>query len=455
MLPKPDLSKREDDGSDPMAPARAKRRAMRAGGRSVGYDRMVITPHGGKYRCRVRDPYRRKYVSSYQPSRSAAEKWGRDTLRGLTSRKITSDRPTLGAAAKRYLAGLAKEGKSSSTQRLVALACAKAVVEGLDDLMMPEYRRHVTDWLAELKADTEVNPAVHNLMAEWLPDLMEPIPADAPPAKVRRIGALTLSASTRNTYLRCITAVVKTAAAEGEFMNPLPRLKKGDAFKVSKVGKPVFTPPELRALLADARRDHPAWLPVALLTYTGCRIDECLHLRWGDIDFAGNSVAVRLDTGARVKGAKERSFPLQPELRTILEAEGAKRWGELWKERAHGPIIAEDRFRRRKKNGDLDRTFYDAMRSLCTAAKVAIIDRRSPHSFRHTHAALRVATGESPFRIQGDLGHESDTMTRAYSREERSLRGHVAGWPADGTLYLLREPPRPAKPVTSAGQGVA
>jgi len=78
----------------------------------------------------------------------------------------------------------------------MALACAKAVVEGLDDLMMPEYRRQVTEWLTKLKADKEVNPSVHNLMAEWLPDLMKPIPADAPPAKVRRVDALTLSAST-------------------------------------------------------------------------------------------------------------------------------------------------------------------------------------------------------------------------------------------------------------------
>jgi len=210
-------------------------------------------------------------------------------------------------------------------------------------------------------------------------------------------------------------------------MNPLPKVKKGEAFKVAKVGKPVFTPPELRALLADARRDHDAWLPVALLVYTGCRVDEGLHLRWTDVDFTSGNVAIRLDTGRGVKGAKERSFPLQPELRTILEAEGANRWGELWKERAHGPIVAQDRFRRRKKNEDLDRTFYDAMRSLCTAAGVAIIDRRSPHSFRHTHAALRVATGESPFRIQGDVGHESDTHDPGISREERSLRGHVVG----------------------------
>ena len=96
------------------------------------------------------------------------------------------------------------------------------------------------------------------------------------------------------------------------------------------------------------------------------------------------------------------------------------------------------------------------MQALRKTAGLAIIDRRSPHSFRHTHAALRVATGESPFRVQGDLGHEADTMTRHYSREERHLRGHVKDWPADGHLYIRRPPPPPAGgrlPAVSAGEG--
>ncbi len=155
----------------------------------------------------------------------------------------------------------------------------------------------------------------------------------------------------------------------------------------------------------------------------------------------GNTVAIRLDTGASVKGSKERTFPLQPELREILEQEGRRRWGDLWQQGAHGFIVEEPRFRRRKPNGSLDRCFYDAMLSLCTEARLPIVARRSPHSLRHTHAALRVATGESPFRIQGDLGHEADTMTRHYSQEERSLRGHVVNWPPDGQLYILRSPP--------------
>jgi integrase len=426
--------------ADPLAAAHAKRRAMRAGGREVGYDGIVITDLGDRYQVRVRDPYRKKYVSAIHHNRKEAEAWGRATRAGLLSRKISSEAPTLRAAATNYLSDLRTSGASLSTHRILALACAKAINEGFDDLMAPKYRQRLCAWLADLKADKKLQPKVRKLMAE----LQDPGEAkvdevdEAAEPMVRRVDCLELSANTRNTYLRNIRTVVKTAARDGEFADPLAGTR---GFKVEKTTKPVFTPPELRAMLADERRDHPAWIGTALLLYTGCRIDEGLHIRWDDVDFTSNTVAVSLESGALVKGSKERTFPLQPDLREILEVEGKRRWGELWKKRAHGFIIEKDSFRRRKPNGALDRRFYDALQSLCKKAKVAIIDRRSPHSLRHTHAALRVATGESPFRIQGDLGHESDTMTRHYSREERSLRGHVVGWPANGVLYIRHDPP--------------
>lgn len=424
--------------ADPMAAAHQKRRSMRSGGREVGYDGIVITDLGDRYQVRVRDPYRKKYVSAIRPSRKEAEAWGKSTRANLLSRKTTSEAPTLRAAAANYLRDLRTAGASMASQRIVALACAKAVEAGFDDILAPKYRQRLQEWLGELKADKAAKPAVRTIMAEWLPEIT--VDQEAEP-KVRRVDRLELSASSRNTYLRCLRTVIKLAARDGEFADPLAGAR---GFKVDKTTKPIFTPPELRQLLADQHRDHAAWLGTALLLYTGCRIDEGLHIRWDDIDFTSNTVAVKLDTGAAVKGSKERTFPLQPELRAILEADGRRRWGDLWLQRARGFIIEEARFRRRKPDGALDRPFYDAMLALLKTAGVAIVERRSPHSLRHTHAALRVATGESPFRIQGDLGHEADTMTRHYSREERSLRGHVVGWPANGTLYIRSDPPKPS-----------
>ncbi len=425
---------------DPLAKARAKRRSIRAGGREVRYDGIVITNLGDRYQVRVRDPYRQKYMSAIRPSRREAETWGKATRDNLLGRKITSDKPTLTEAAATYLAALRTTKKSASAQRIVALACAKAVVARFDDLMEPEYGKHLVKWLAVLEADRETQPEVRTLMNEWLAD----DPQEAKKAAstddhiplIRRVTDLTLSDNTRNTYFRCIHTVIKKAAAKGDFMDPLAGTSN---FKTNKVGKPVFTPPELRVLLADEHSKHPAWLATVLLFYTGCRVDEGLHLRWEDIDFAGNNVSIKLDTGASVKGSKERSFPLQAELRDILTLAARERWGDLWQQRKNGFIVTVDRFRRRKKNGALDKAYYESLISLSKKAGVEIIDRRSPHSLRHTHAAIRVATGESPFRIQGDLGHEGIEMTRHYSREERSLRGHVVGWPANGSLFVRRD----------------
>jgi integrase len=415
---------------------------MRAGGRGVRYDGIVITNLGDRYQVRVRDPYRQKYVSAVKLSRREAEAWGKTTRENLIGRKITSEKPTLTAAAAIYLAGLRIAGKSASAQRIVALACAKAVVARFDDLMEPDYGTHLVEWLANMKADRETQPKVRALMNEWLADPREPKKSaslEGQAAIVRRVADVSISANTRNTYFRCIHTVIKKAATKGGYMDPLSGISN---FKTDKVGKPVFTPPELRALLSDEHVKHPAWLATALLFYTGCRVDEGLHLRWDDIDFAGNNVSIKLDTGASVKGSKERSFPLQAELRDILTLAARERWGDLWQQRKNGFVISEDRFRRRKTNGALDKAYYDSLISLCKTADVAIVERRSPHSLRHSHAAMRVATGESPFRIQGDLGHEGIEMTRHYSREERSLRGHVVGWPSNGTLFIRCDPPQ-------------
>jgi hypothetical protein len=50
-----------------------------------------------------------------------------------------------------------------------------------------------------------------------------------------------------------------------------------------------------------------------------------------------------------------------------------------------------------------------------------------------------------------DLGHEADTMTRHYSsHEERHLRSHIKDWPADGQLFIRREPPPVARSESTA-----
>jgi integrase len=264
--------------------ARAKRKAMRSGGRSVGYDGIVVTHLGNRYLVRVWDPYRKKYTGSRHPNRREAEAWGRRMRADLLSRKTTSEAPTLRLAAATYLRDLRTSGASLASLRIVALACAKAIDAGFDDMLAPKYRQRLQEWLGELKADKASNPAVRSIMAEWMPEITV---NEAAEPKVRRTTRTELSASSRNTYLRCLRTVIKQAARDGEFADPLAGAR---GFKVDKTTKPVFTPPELRLLLSDEHREHPAWLGTAQLLYTGCRIDEGLHIRWKDVDFTGTWV---------------------------------------------------------------------------------------------------------------------------------------------------------------------
>ena len=94
----------------------------------------------------------------------------------------------------------------------------------------------------------------------------------------------------------------------------------------------------LNSFLTSRRHDH--YYPfVYFLFLTGCRPSEAIGLQWGDIstdfkfvNFTGSIVQIKSETVrmSKSKTNRIRSFPINPELRDLIEACGNS-FGDPWK----------------------------------------------------------------------------------------------------------------------------
>jgi integrase/recombinase XerD len=200
--------------------------------------------------------------------------------------------------------------------------------------------------------------------------------------KVRESG---VSAFTANSYIRGMNAYLSW---------------KGTGLKIKKVKEPqkiltLFDEKQLRAIVAhkgvsfSEKRLHAL---CCLLIDTGCRIDEALSLKKGDIDFSNLLIKV---TG---KGQKDRLVPISLECRAVLykwcrhefdyvfPAQGIK-----WSYRAA----------------------LDQLKRLCRDVGIEG-PRCSFHTFRHYFAVNYIRSGGDLYRLSKILGHTELQTTSVY-----------------------------------------
>lgn len=162
--------------------------------------------------------------------------------------------------------------------------------------------------------------------------------------------------------------------------------------------------------------------PVATFAYhTGWRVQsEVLPLTWAQVDFRGG--VVRLEPGM-TKNREGRTFPLFPELRSLLEAQRA--YTERT-QRKQGSIIPWVFHR----GGKAIRSFHGAWKAAC---KSAGRPGRIPHDFRRTAVRNMVRKG-IPERVAMQLtGHRTRSVFERYNIvSEGDLR--EAGLKLTGTI---------------------
>ncbi len=136
---------------------------------------------------------------------------------------------------------------------------------------------------------------------------------------------------------------------------------------------------------------------------TGMRISEIFSLRWRDLNYREELIAVR----AKLKGGKIRYVPMPPE----LAAEFKRCPAEFGEERIFPPEPGARHDRQR-----VDRSFE-------TILELAEITEFRFHDLRHTFASWYMMNGGDLYELAKILGHANIKMTERYAKLARS---HIA-----------------------------
>jgi integrase len=195
---------------------------------------------------------------------------------------------------------------------------------------------------------------------------------------------------------------------------------------------------------------------LGVLVFAGLRIDECLSLRWRDVDLAGGRLRVR---GTKTAAA-DRTVELLPALRDELVsyAAGAQTGDQ------DALVFATSGTGGRYAGGAKHSPSNVRMRVLGPAVKTAnewlakrgvqqLPDGLTPHSLRRTFASLLVALGRDPAVVMRQMGHTSPVMTLGVyaaamdwaDGERERLRALVEGakWQSEDSTAVQA----PAEPV--------
>lgn len=136
---------------------------------------------------------------------------------------------------------------------------------------------------------------------------------------------------------------------------------------------------------------------------TGMRIAEIFALKWADVLYREELIAVR----SKLKGGKFRYVPLTPE----LAAEFRRYPAVMGEERIFPPLPAAKRERQR-----VDKSFE-------TILTMAGIKDFRFHDLRHTFASWYMMNGGDLYELAKILGHSNIKMTERYAK---LARRHIA-----------------------------
>lgn len=181
-----------------------------------------------------------------------------------------------------------------------------------------------------------------------------------------------------------------------------------------------YRPEEVRAMIEFCRaKPKLQWMAdlIIALACTGLRISELASLRWSDLDLEAGRLRLTDETGRpnqagqgrrELKSGRSRSFPIHPDLRTVLDhlshtdayAFHGPRGGRIKPDTIRNVLVREvlkplkDKF---PKRGD-EKGFEDGR----------------VHSFRHGFCSTCANSGVPERMVMEWLGHQDSEMVRIY-----------------------------------------
>ncbi|QPI89297.1 site-specific integrase [Lacticaseibacillus paracasei subsp. tolerans] len=196
-----------------------------------------------------------------------------------------------------------------------------------------------------------------------------------------------------------------------------------------------WTKDQVAVFIEAAQKDkEPMWLPFFVtLIDCGLRVGEAMALRWSDIDFNKNTLAVnatriyRAETGENAgKIALDRPKTASSKRIDYLTARVAKLLQEQYERHFNRGNIQGFRFSTSQNNDFVftyssDSKFGQPIRARATTGAFNRITTRADlphiriHDLRHTHAVLMREAGLSLDDIKDDLGHKDVSTTQIYA----------------------------------------
>jgi len=242
---------------------------------------------------------------------------------------------------------------------------------------------------------------LHFALQRLLPFFGEMRAVQVSPAQVSRYVAQRQESRMSNGTINRELVVLRrmfNLAQENEKLHRVPKVK---TLREDNIRQGFFEDEAFQAVL---KLLAPEVQPVVTFAYlTGWRVQsEVLPLTWAQVDFKGG--VVRLEPGT-TKNREGRTFPLFPELRTLLEEQRAYT-DRVQQERG---MICKFVFHR---DGERIKTFRRAWRTAC---KKAGHPGRIPHDFRRTAVRNMVRAGV-PERVAMALtGHKTRSVFDRYN----------------------------------------
>ena len=135
---------------------------------------------------------------------------------------------------------------------------------------------------------------------------------------------------------------------------------------------------------------------------SGCRLAECVGLRWADVDWGAREISIL------GKGNKRASIPLTTEMRALLFPLQAQHPDQVF-------TYPRRRNRGLAKKGDREPITYEGMKTAWRRAiKVAGVENFRFHDLRHRYAVDYLKAGGSIYDLQRLMGHSSVKTTEIY-----------------------------------------
>lgn len=349
------------------------------------------------------------YALFYDPARAPARKW---VALHVKNRRVAENQ--LARVAARYLEGHEDPWSAVPAHAAPAsvLTLAHAVTRFLDARALDGPRgRPLAPRSLEQRARSLA------AFAAALPP--EATPADVTPADVRRFAERpALSEWSRRTYFGHASAFLEWCRAEG--LAPTNAAQGAHRPTVTRRAVLYLDPDQIARLLAaiDAHAEHVEaerrsihggargaragtvrWYAdvVRFAVYTGLRLGELCALRWNAV--RGPYLAVTSDADHRTKSGHERTIPLVPQARAILDAR-----------REAGPHAPADPVFRNTFGGPLSEASTSRL-FRTYREKAALPATLTFHTLRKTCGVALASAGVDIRTIQSILGHADIRLT--------------------------------------------